>query len=271
MDERAAALGHLACLRRGDIVVYDRGYFSFGMLSSHLDNGINSVFRLVTKSTYIEVQRFASSESVDVIVEIAPGSKSKICNLRKRYPGIDIKPLALRLVKYEVNGNIYCLGTTLLDPRYSRDDLKDLYHARWGIEELYKISKHLIAIEEFHAKSLRGVKQELYAHMAMITMNRVFTNESDRTRRAKPPEDSAASSGKQMGINFKSALSAFSSNFESLVLGAVDQMRMSVVSLLDRLSRRYQRVRPNRSYPRLSHKPKHKWSKPQFKKVAKAA
>ncbi len=31
-----------------------------------------------------------------------------------------------------------------------------LYHARWGIEELYKISKQRMAIEEFHSRSERG-------------------------------------------------------------------------------------------------------------------
>ncbi|MCY3770140.1 MAG: hypothetical protein OXG56_12370 [Gammaproteobacteria bacterium] len=30
-----------------------------------------------------------------------------------------------------------------------------LYHARWGIEELYKISKQRMAIEEFHSRSER--------------------------------------------------------------------------------------------------------------------
>ena len=271
MDERAAALDHLACLRRGDIVVYDRGYFSFGMLSFHLERGLNAVFRVVTKSTYAVVERFAASDSVDEIVELSPTSKNKLSNLRKRYPGIDVTPLKLRLVKYEIDGKIYCLGTTLLDARYSRDDLKNLYHARWGIEELYKISKHLMAIEEFHAKSLRGVKQELYAHMAMITLNRVFTNELDRTRRSRPLDAPVAAADKPgMVTNFKSALSAFASNLESLLLDRADQLRLSVLSLLGRLSRRCQRVRPDRSHPRMSHKPKHKWSKPQFKRAAEA-
>ncbi len=37
--------------------------------------------------------------------------------------------------------------------RYSVEDLTELYHGRWGIEELYKISKVLIDVEDFHAKT----------------------------------------------------------------------------------------------------------------------
>jgi len=37
----------------------------------------------------------------------------------------------------------------------------------------------LPAIEDFHAKSERGVKQEIFAHFALITMNRIFTNKAD--------------------------------------------------------------------------------------------
>jgi hypothetical protein len=55
----------------------------------------------------------------------------------------------------------------------------DVYHGRWGIEELYKVSKHIFIVEDFHAKNERGVKQELFAHFVLITMNRLFANRAD--------------------------------------------------------------------------------------------
>ncbi|WP_410520770.1 transposase [Candidatus Tisiphia endosymbiont of Dioctria rufipes] len=54
----------------------------------------------------------------------------------------------------------------------------DLYHGRWGIEELYKISKLFVNIEEFHGKTARGVKQELYAHLLLINLARFFEFEA---------------------------------------------------------------------------------------------
>ena len=54
-----------------------------------------------------------------------------------------------------------------------------VYHSRWGLEELYKVSKRVVVIEDFHAKTERGVKQELFAHFVLITMNRLFANRAD--------------------------------------------------------------------------------------------
>ena len=56
----------------------------------------------------------------------------------------------MRLVKHMINGETYLYGTTLLDKeKYPALGLAELYHERWDIEELYKISKHIIDIEVF--------------------------------------------------------------------------------------------------------------------------
>ncbi len=58
-------------------------------------------------------------------------------------PNLEIIPIQMRLVKYHIDDNTYCLGTTLIDKkRYNNiQDFIDIYHARWGVEELYKVSK----------------------------------------------------------------------------------------------------------------------------------
>ena len=45
-DERHCALSHLTSLKENDIVVYDRGYFSYAMLYYHMKAGAYPVFRL---------------------------------------------------------------------------------------------------------------------------------------------------------------------------------------------------------------------------------
>ena len=179
-NERHAASVHLTQLSKGDVVVYDRGYFSYELLREHVENGIHAVFRLNT-STSTEIVEFIKSKNLEQIVHIKPRQKKMRAKIRRIYPGKQIQPMTLRLLKYEISGTSYYLGTTMLDERYPRESYKDLYHGRWGIEELYKISKQLISIEEFHAKSPRGVRQEVYAHMALITLNRVLTNHTDDT------------------------------------------------------------------------------------------
>ena len=44
-DERKMALSHLRVLRRNDLVVYDRGYFSYVLLYAHIKQAIHAVFR----------------------------------------------------------------------------------------------------------------------------------------------------------------------------------------------------------------------------------
>ncbi len=88
-------------------------------------------------------------------------------------------PLCIRLVKYIITNETYCLGTTLMGLQYTCDDFKAVYHARWGVEELYKVSKNMMIVDDFHGRSERTVKQELFAHFVLITMSRLCANESE--------------------------------------------------------------------------------------------
>ena len=62
-------------------------------------------------------------------------------------------------------------------PKVQHPDAADLYHGRWSIEELHKTSKALIT--EFHAKSVQGIRQELYAMFTLVALTRIFTNRYD--------------------------------------------------------------------------------------------
>jgi hypothetical protein len=178
-DERACAQEHLSVLEKNDVVVYDRGYFSYPMLHQHLKSEIHAVFRL-QENSYPVIRDFFSSEQTDIIATIYPSEKRRY-KIKVNHPNLHIVPLKMRLIKYEIKGETYCLGTTLIDQeRYNNtQDFVDIYHARWGVEELYKISKRILDIEDFHAKSERGVKQEIFAHFALVTMNRIFANQAD--------------------------------------------------------------------------------------------
>ena len=252
---------HLATLTKGNVVIYDRGYFSYGMLHAHVEQDLRAIFRMNT-FTYAPIREFLASTELDRVVIIEPKTEKLRAKIRKANPGITIRPLALRLIKYEIDAQVYCVGTTLIDERYPSAIFQEIYHARWGIEELYKISKQFIAIEEFHAKSLRGVRQEVYAHMAMITLNRIFTNHTDDTHRTGKwsPENSA-----KVVTNFKNSLAAVARNLESLMLDRAHALHGTMLAVLESVTRRHQKVRLNRSYARRSMKPQQKWQAPKSK------
>ncbi|GFO77529.1 hypothetical protein BPLS_P6011 [Bathymodiolus platifrons methanotrophic gill symbiont] len=141
-------------------------------------------WRLSAHPGLTAIDDFRNSTQTDQIITLLP-TKETQRDIRKQYPDIQFKALTIRLIKYTLEGKTYCIGTTLLDERYTIDALKEVYHARWGIEELYKISKNMIVVDDFHGRSERTVKQELFAHFVLITMSRLCTNESENLLRNK--------------------------------------------------------------------------------------
>jgi hypothetical protein len=266
-DERVCAVEHLNRLGPDDVVVYDRGYFSYLMLHRHLATGIHAVFRLQQGSYHVIRDFFANSQT-DIIVDIV-ASNSIRRTIETQHPEWAIVPLQMRLVKYEIAGTTYCLGTTLLDSdRYPLNALMDVYHARWGVEELYKISKQLFVIEDFHSKTERGVKQELYAHFVLITMNRLFANQADidlnpndSSHGLGPHPDGSPDSNNtepRLQTNFKNCIHAVVRGLEELLL-VHDRVVASVQHVFRLVVGRRQRTRPGRSYPRKSMKPHTRW------------
>ena len=157
-DERRAALAHLEALAPGEVAVYDRGYYSFRLLHTHCARGVQAVFRLKKNANGPFRAFIRSALSADEIV-VEPSATA-----RAQLPDTLLRPCRVRLVKYTAGASSYALATTLLDAKaYPARALADLYHGRWSIEELYKISKQMLAVEYFYSRSERGVKQELFA------------------------------------------------------------------------------------------------------------
>lgn len=258
-DERKLALSHLTALSENDVVVYDRGYFSYTFLDEHVKAGIHPVFRLKNKANTI-IDAFIASNEKDKVVDIPNPEASQ--------KGADKKFIRLRLVKYTVAGTTYILGTTLLDQeKYSIEDLSDVYHSRWGVEELYKVSKQLMTIEEFHAQSERGIKQELFAHFILITLTRIFSNHSEDHFN----KSNRLGKGEETKANFKNALVTVARNIEGLLLQQMALVSKTVNRIIATISSCRQKVRPNRSYDRRSRKPIGKWKPPKPAKTTRRA
>ena len=89
---------------------------------------------------------------------------------------------------------------------------------------MYKVSKQLIAVEEFHGKTERGVKQELYAHFVLITLTRLFSN---RTEEGFKQSDGVDEKPK-MKANFKNCLLVVGRNIEALMLRQKEFVTLTV-------------------------------------------
>lgn len=279
INERTCAERHLQVLGKNDVVVYDRGYYSYLMLHRHIESKIPAVFRLQQNNSTAIDDFFASSET-DIIVDIYPSSTTRK-EILVEYPNLNIVSIPMRLIKYQIGDEATCLGTTLLDQeRYTKQDFIDIYHSRWGVEELYKVSKRIIIVEDFHAKTERGVKQEIFAHLVLVTMNRIFANQADAHLNSfDGPSDQVENSSvsgqpwpiqqlSRIKTNFKNCIHVFTRSMEELLLLHV-RMKAAVEWAFLFIKGRHQKERPGRSYPRKSMRPETKWHAPRKRKKKK--
>jgi Transposase DDE domain len=270
MNERLCAIEHMKYLTGKDIIVFDRGYFSYLLLYKVIEQGIQGIFRLQVQEngTNSKVLDFWKSHQDDTVIEYMP-SITVIRDLKKRGFDLDVKPLTVRLIKHKINDEIYVYATTLISEAYPKECFAEIYHGRWGIEELYKISKQFIELEDFHAKTTRGVKQELYAHLLLINLARFIEFEA---KSLLPPskKDEANNDNVQdstnifnpvtiLNINFKNCLLVMGRYLENLILAGYDLLMDWLPQITYSIARIRQRIRPNRHYPRISHKPRCKW------------
>jgi hypothetical protein len=268
-DERSCAIDHLKHLSEDDVVIFDRGYFSYLMLHQVMEHKVQAVFRIQTGNINGKIQDFLDSDRVDEIIEYTPSQAVKY-EARKRGYHIELKPIIVRLIKYTIKDETYICLTTLIDQaKYNVACFSDLYHSRWGIEELYKVSKSFIDVEDFHSQTERTVKQELYGHLLLINISRMF--ERDASTKLPPvqeviePEEqvqnqSSATVLNKFKINFKNCLSVVGKHLENLFLASKQLIGTWLYKIMKSIARLRQRVRPDRSYQRRSFKPRSWWA-----------
>ena len=130
----------------------------------------------------------------------------------------------------------------------------------------------MFIIEDFHGKTEHGVKQELFAHFVLITLNRLFANRADIELNAGPASTSQppAPASPARRTNFKNCIHVLERGLEEILL-LCERVRGVVQRLFGIILERHQRVRPNRSFLRRSMRPETKWRSSKENKQAKKA
>lgn len=277
INERKCALEHLKILEPNDVVIFDRGYFSYLLLHELHKNGVHAIFRLQEGCVNKQIEDFIKSSKTDEIIDYVP-SKKVISDLKKE--GYILKPIPIyfRLIKHIINGETYLYGTTLIGEKYPASCFLDLYHERWNIEELYKISKKIVDIEEFHSKTERGVKQEIYAHLLLINLSRFFEFDAQDSLPPMKQEDKEKCSEvnflkffnptSMFNINFKNCIMVVGRYIENIFLGTYEEIKDWTNKVSHMILRIRQKIRPGRSFPRQSFKPQRSWKKREQKACA---
>jgi len=310
LNERTCALEHLKYTTADSVKVYDRGYLGWHMLSAHITEERPAIMRVPSLTYYKAIDDFWLSNETDKDVLLLP-PKGIIEEARREQKqgssNIKLDPIPARLIKYTIEDNTYVLVTMLLGDRekYPESCFSEAYHSRWGIEELYKLSKVITGVKDFHSKSEIGIKQEVYAHFIVITLLKIIESQShydlkkeDKTpvvpkRRLKPfpkklpantpsvnliastndinasprPSESTISAQKEsdvaerkVKINQKSCFLEIGWILEKLLYFDISRfITKTINSTIDSIKKLHQKVRPGRSYPRVSKTPASKW------------
>jgi hypothetical protein len=242
-DELRAMLG---TLRQGDILVLDRGYPSFDLVTELRHRRTHFLIRLPSE-TFPAVKAFVQEGGKDGWVTIAPPRRLRGTHVALRgrvvvMPGVDLKPVVFL--------------TDLEETVFSWTEIGDLYHMRWESEELYKLEKgNYLGQGQFHSKTFDGLKQEVYAFALFVSTCRFLT----------------AAAAQLGGVTYhhvyqKTALLAVADYITRLLLEErPDELRQLTARLLDRIGRTVVAPRPGRSHPRRSYRPRPRWT-PKGKK-----
>lgn len=153
-DEISKAILIMSAAKHPNIFVFDRLYFSLELLEEAKKSNQKIIARCKTGSTFSEVVEFAKTK-------------------QQREEIVTIKGHKIRLVMFHVTEDQYIILATNLDASFSLEEIGQLYGARWESETTNKDATSTVKLEQFRAKNLNGILQEIFAHLWIHAMTKM--------------------------------------------------------------------------------------------------
>jgi hypothetical protein len=240
-SEREHLLNMLSSLERGDVLVLDRGYPSHEVLQTLVLEGIDFLIRVPTSHTFSVIDELRESGGDDYLYYVDPpeGSPREWTRLVLR---------AVRITSPDGEQSFFL--TTLRRPEFSRAQLRELYHMRWEAEEFYKLMKGpYIGQGQFRSKSPEGVRQEIHALILFLAIARVLMATAAK-----------AAGADYQTLSQKAAVLGLAAYVTRLFLVTDQHFALrEMQALLARVASARVKPRPNRSFPRVSFRPRLRW------------
>ena len=241
--------------REKAIVIGDRGYESYNLLA-HLAEKENMDFLIRIKnnrSAMREVARLPMLELDTVIrftvsttqtkedkrkkhifLQVPKNSKEGSKTRRGRWDFPSPYPMCLRIVRFQLDSGVFETIATSLPNTFTLEDIRALYHLRWGVESSFRDLKYTMGLVNLHGKSDCFAEQEMYAAMTMFN----FTSRIAREAVIRQPEEGIYA----YHVNFKMAAALCREYFR--MEGA------DYAKLLEEIGRHTVPVRPDRQNKR---------------------
>lgn len=249
--ERRALLDLEKHLRPGDLLIVDRGYPSRALFAHLVGKKRDFLVRAGARhaNSIAEFKTFLASEKNDAQITIKQATK-----------GGGGATITLRVIRFRDDS---VLVTTLSQEEVTADDLRTLYLNRWGIETAFGEMKGFRGLEDFHARTPDGIRQEVTAVFLFMLLESELEG---RARQHRAEETAKATTNTPSGSHHATDI-----RFNRLMLGdwvvyllaAATHGPRALAKRFDEavndLWRARMRYKPRRSFPRETKSPHGKW------------
>lgn len=169
-------------LRKGDVVLADRGFCSYGALASLHQRGVDSVMRLHQKGRADFRPGRALGPDDRLVTWSKPAQRTEAWSVAE-FAALP-ETLSLRMIRLQVAAKGFrtrtvVLMTTLLDAAvYPADAWRELYGERWQVELHFHQLKTLLAMDVLRGKSPALIQREVALHRIAYNLVRSLMQRS---------------------------------------------------------------------------------------------
>ena len=178
------------------IVIADRGYESYNILDHIIRKNCFYLIRVRDSRSIISPLTLPEGEfDLPVKLYLTRSQTKHTKQLQKDHPGIyrflpsnvtldslpqeckDLYPVSFRVVRFCTSDTTTVTLITNLDAAsFPADELKYLYHLRWGIETSFRQLKYTIGLSLFQSKKVEYITQEIFARLTMYNFCELITS-----------------------------------------------------------------------------------------------
>ena len=233
------------------LIIADRGFESYNLIAHCLAKEntdflirvkqSRSAMREVAKLPMMEVdcnvgftitttQTKEDKEKGHVFIQVPQKSKVGSKTHRGRWDFPSPYQMRFRICRFMLDNGEFETVATSLPPSFTLDDIKALYHLRWGIETSFRDLKYTLGLVNLHGKSDDFAMQEIYASLTAFN----FSSRVCRAIVVKQPKNSIYT----YKVDFKNAVEKCKEYIRS--------PEMDAKGLIEDIARQTVPIRPGR-------------------------
>lgn len=166
------------------LIIADRGFEGYNLIAHCLEKPnvdflirvkqSRSAMREVAKLPMMELdcmvgftitttQTNADKQGGYIHLQVPKKSKAGSKTRRGRWDFPSPYPMRFRICRFLLDNGEFETVATSLPASFTLDDIKELYHLRWGIETSFRDLKYTLGLVNLHGKSDAFAEQEIYA------------------------------------------------------------------------------------------------------------